>query len=236
MNVTSPSYSAHRAARRYVRPPEPLHFPESEKVPETGIHLLLRTKLFLLVREVLAERGAVGSEQFLYWDPANPRKCLAPDLIVRMGASPDPFPTWKTWERGAPHLAVEIVSPWDTPQRAWRDKLESYRSTGIDEVVRFDPENAKQPLAFWDRFEGDLVERALDDEHARHCDTLGLYWYVRQDAKLGPKLWLAREPHGREPVLSSLEREQQAREHEQRAKEAALARVAELETELRRRT
>jgi hypothetical protein len=73
MHVTSPSYTSHRAARRYVRPPEPLHFPESEQVPETGIHLLLRTELFLLVREVLGERGAVGSEQFVYWDPSGAR-------------------------------------------------------------------------------------------------------------------------------------------------------------------
>jgi hypothetical protein len=123
--------------------------------------------------------------------------------------------------------------------------------------VRFDPEDAKKPLEFWDRFEGDLVERALDDENARHCDTLGLYWYVRHDAKLGPTLWLARDPHGREPMLTSLEQERSAREQERNAreqernakeqersakeqersaKEAALARVAELEAELRRRS
>lgn len=96
-------YHEHARDRQYVRPPRPLIFPTSAELPETGVHLDLRTSLYLTVRYLVGARGAVGSEQFVYWDAEDPRRCLAPDLMVRMGATPGPFPVWKTWERGAPH-------------------------------------------------------------------------------------------------------------------------------------
>jgi len=193
-------------------------------MPETGVHLELRTALYLLVRDFVGERGAVGSEQFVYWDPSDPRQCLAPDLIVRMAAMPGPFPSWKTWERGAPHLAVEVVSPSDSSEAEWQQKLARYRRSGINEVARFDPEDAERPLRLWDRFDGDLVERDLEGEYALLCDALGVHWCVRSDVALGRVLRLSRDAHGQTLVPSASEREQ-----------AALARVTELEAELRRR-
>jgi len=217
-----------RPNRSYVRPPQPIHFPESEEMPETGLHLEVRTALYLLVRDFVGERGAVGSDQFLYWDPSDPRQCLAPDLIVRVGAVPGPFPTWKTWERGAPHLAVEIVSPFDAGEAEWQRKLARYRRSGINEIARFDPEDATQPLRLWDRFDGDLVERSLEGEHALLCDALGVHWCVRSDATLGRVLRLSQDPLGQILVPT-------VREREAAAAAAAAARVAELEAELRRR-
>jgi hypothetical protein len=42
-----------RFEERYVRAPSPLHFPEEEEVPETKLHLELRT----LLEALLALRG-----------------------------------------------------------------------------------------------------------------------------------------------------------------------------------
>jgi Uma2 family endonuclease len=207
--------------RRYVRKPVRVVFPESAEVPETGVHLELRTGLYLLVRDFVAERGVVGSEQFVYWNPSEPRQCLAPDLIVRMGAPPGPFPTWKTWERGAPHLAVEVVSPSDESEGEWRRQLGRYRRAGISEVVRFAPDEEAGALRIWDRVEGDLVERELIGENALACDTLGVFWCLKRDAVLGRVLRLSRDAAGVDLVLTRAE--QQA------------ARVAELEAELARR-
>ena len=213
-----------RPQRSYLRAPAPNHFPESAEMPETGVHLEIRTALYLLVRDFVAERGAVGSEQFVYWDPSDPRQCLAPDLIVRMGAAPGPFPTWKTWERGAPHLAVEIVSPSDASEGEWQGKLLRYRRSGINEIARFDPADVGRPLRLWDRFDGDLVERDLEGEHALLCDALGVHWRVQNDLTLGHTLRLSLDAQGQTLVLSASERE-----------EAAIARIAELEAELGRR-
>ena len=229
--VMTDSSLASRPKRSYVRPPTPIHFPESEEVPETGVHLELRTALYLLVRDFVGERGAVGSEQFVYWDPSDPRQCLAPDLIVRIGATPGPFPTWKIWERGAPHLAVEVASPFDAGEAEWQRKLARYRKSGINEVARFDPEDAEHPLRLWDRLEGDLVERDLTGEHALLCDTLGVHWCVREDATLGRVLRLSLDALGQTLVPTAAERERTATERER----AATERIAELEAELRRR-
>jgi hypothetical protein len=214
-----------RPERRYVRPPTPIHFPDSAEMPETGVHLEVRTALYLLVRDFVGARGAVGSEQFMYWDPSDPRRCLAPDLIVRMGAAPGPFPTWKVWERGAPHLAVEVVSPSDASEGDWQEKLSAYRKSGVNEIARFDPDDAERPLRLWDRFDGDLVERELIGEHALLCDALGVYWCVLDDPTLGRVLRLSLDALGRTLVPTELERE----------RAAAAARIAELEAELRRR-
>jgi len=221
MRATEASFPLRgRPERQYVRPPRPLIFPTSAEMPETGVHLDLRTALYLTVRYFVGARGAVGSEQFVYWDAEDPRRCLAPDLMVRMGATPGPFPIWKTWERGAPHLAVEIISPSDAAELAWGDKLRRYQASGVAEVVRFDPVDRDSPLRLWDRVDDDLVERVLVGQGAFFCDTLDLYWCVRPHPVLGLELRLAKDAACQELLLSN--------------EEAALKRVAELEAELAR--
>jgi Uma2 family endonuclease len=192
-------------------------------VPETTIHLRLRTALFLILERELRGRAFVGSDQFVYWDPTNPRACLAPDVLVRL-EGPLGFPrSFKTWEHGAPHIAVEIISADDSRDRNWAEKLERYRRSGVAELVRFDPED-DAPLRIWDLVEGDMVERDLSDPDGRRCDALQAYWYVSDDPTLGKMLRLARKPDGKEPLLTPEEAEQQSQR-----------RVAELERELARR-
>ena len=90
--------------------PKPLHFPEDSDAPETLLHLLLRTLLFQALYRHCANRGSVGSEQFVYFNAADPKKCRAPDAFVKLGVAQEHFSVWKTWERGVPELAVEIAS------------------------------------------------------------------------------------------------------------------------------
>ena len=222
--VVAEPFEAHPSGRRYLRTPVRIDFPVEELVPETGVHLELRTALFLVLRGELAGRAFVGSEQFLYWDPVDPRQCLAPDVMVRLGAPDAPVRCWKVWEGGAPHVAVEIASSSDAPEPTWSEKLERYRRSGVQEVVRFDPENDDLPLRLWDRVEGDLVERDLSHATAHLSEALALHWCVAPDARLGRRLVLSRDASGTEVLLTP----------DERAK-AAEARVAELEAELRKR-
>jgi hypothetical protein len=210
-----------KPGRRYLRAPVPLHFPEEEQVPESATH---RERLNLLsdsVRHALGDQALVCSDQFLYWDPTNPKRCLAPDLAVRVGGPNLLLASWKTWEHGAPHVGVEIVSDWDTANSTTEQKLERYRQAGIAEVVRFDPEGKEPRLRFWDLIESDLVERDLSDPEARRCDALGLYWCIVDHSKLHLTLRLARDKEGHDLLLTPAE--------------TALARVAELEAELARK-
>jgi Uma2 family endonuclease len=230
MVVTQSFDTRSRAGRRYLRVPVPLHFPTAEEVPESPVHFLVCAYLFFLVRDLVAQQGIVTCDSFVFWDPVDPRKRLAPDLAVRMGAyePASALPNWKTWQHGAPHLGVEVVSPFDRQRGPWSEKLRRYQGAGIEEVVRFDPANFKRPLRLWDRIEGDLVERDLEGENALLCDTLGAHWCVKSDTERGQVLRLARDPLGKDLIPTPEERERAA-------KDAAFARIAELEAELRRR-
>lgn len=185
----------------YVRAPAPICFPSEESpeehVSETKRHLEARTLLYLLLKDAFAGQ-AIGSDQFVYWDASDPRKCLSPDLFVKLGAREQSFDIWKVWERGAPDIAVEIVSASDHRDADWGDKMARYLASGIGEVVRFDPLDRKQPVRVWDRIEGDLVERAPESTRLRECVALGLWWVVVSSAEYGPQLRLARDREGRD--------------------------------------
>jgi len=163
-------------------------------VPETKRHLEARTTLYLLLKDALAG-AAIGSDQFVYLDAGDPRKCLAPDVFVKLGARETTFDNWKIWERGAPDVAVEIVSASDHGDAAWAVKLERYQASGIREVVRFDQADEAQPIRVWDRVEGELLERAPESGDLRECLTLGLWWVV-VPSEYGPMLRLARDRNG----------------------------------------
>jgi len=203
------------------------HFPDSAEVPEHRRHLRLRTLLFQFLEHAFADVAAVGSEQFVYWDPTNPRACLSPDAFVRFGGKSEDFPSWKVWERGAPHVAVEIISESDAEEASWQEKLERYRHLGVSELVRFDPETPEQPLRIWDFVGDDLLERRLFESWAqsRH---LGGYWRPVDQSDLGLTLRLSGDEEGLSLFLTLAEQEAKARR-------AAEQRIVELEAELRRR-
>ena len=207
----------------HVTEPRPLHFPVEETVPESEVHLLVRSFLFELLRFVLAGRAFVGSDQFVYFDGADPKRCVAPDVYVRWGeTTPRPVTSWKTWERGTPSLCVEIDnSAIAASERRWSEKLAHYRSMGVAELIHFAPEAAPgKRLRVWDRVDDDLVERAVEND-TTWCTTLAMQWVVRAIEGVPAALRLAHDAEGRELVLDRAE--------------AAEARVAELETAMRAR-
>ena len=215
-----------RSARRYARPPRRLEFPSEAEVPESKRHLELRTTLYLILKHALRDRAIIGSDQFVYWDATDPSACLAPDVFVRLGGKDLIFNSWKTWERGAPHLAVEIISASDADSESWRDKLAKYHRLGISELVRFDVDDPTAPLRVWDYLEGDLVEREVVPGAPTECASLGLFWVVVENEALGLLLRLSRDAGGHDLLpIEAAEAE----------RDAALERVRNLEQELLKR-
>jgi hypothetical protein len=216
------------------RQPAALHFPVAAEVPETKRHLELRTLLYLVLR-TLADEHSIGCDQFVYWDPTDPSRCLAPDAFVRIGVPDSIFTSWKTWERGVPDVAVEITSDSDASALAWDVKLRRYQELGIRELVRFDADEApERQVRIWDRVEGALIERQAG-ETSHFCRGLKLFWVVVPAGQFPAALRLARDAEGRDLVLTPEERSERARQAEAQARQAAEQRVAELEAELRRR-
>jgi hypothetical protein len=215
----------------YLREPRPLVFPTSELVPETRRHYELRTALFQILKVAFEDRATLGCDQFVYWDPTDPLACCAPDVFVRLGEPDAPFDSWKVWERGAPHVGVEIISQNDIDEGPWERKLERYLRLGVSELVRFDADSAEDPLRIWDFADGDLVERDRSSPSFRSCRALGVYWCVRTHEKLGLMLRVARDAEGRELFPTH----EEARRDAEASRRDAEVRIRELEAELARR-
>jgi hypothetical protein len=216
---------------RYLRAPRPLHFPESAQVPESRLHEDLCALLRALLRHSFADQHSVGGDQFVYWDPTDPKACLAPDAFVRLGTPDTRFRTWKVWEWGAPELAIEIVSATD---ESWDTKLEKYARLGVRELVSFDAERSPALLRIWDRLESDMVERELSGKPAA-SNVLPGFWVIVADAQQGPVLRLSRDEAGSNFFLTPTEDKAEALRLESEARQTAEARIRELEAELARR-
>lgn len=209
---------------RYVRAPRPLHFPTSLKVPESRLHEALCALLRAFLRHAFTPEHSVGGDQFIYWDPTDPRACLAPDAFVRLGTPDSKFKSWKVWEWGAPELALEIVSETDDN---WDTKLQKYARLGVRELVSFDAERTPAVLRIWDRLDSDMVERELSTGSAA-SNVLPGFWVVVNDAEHGPALRLSHDETGTQLFLTPTEAKAEAQRQ-------AEARIRELEAELARR-
>lgn len=218
-----------RGRQLYVRAPRPIDFPSEEgpdeRVSETKRHLEARTTLYLLLKEAFAGK-AIGSRQFVYSDAGDPQKRLSPDVFVKRDAPEETFDNWKIWERGAPDLAVEIVSASDRRDSDWAEKLARYQASGIREVVRFDAANEAQPIRVWDRVDGELVERAPSSPALRECVSLALWWVVIP-SEYGPMLRLAHDRDGK--ALLPTPNEERLRIAEELAEERKARTLAEHE-------
>lgn len=201
-------------------------------MPETQIHFELRVLLYQLLCDHLGLGATVGSDQFVYHDAGDPSQCAAPDVYVQLKPSMDKIRSWKTWERGAPDVAVEIVSQSDAPELPWSEKLRRYQSMGVRELVRFDPEAraSEAALRIWDRVEGGLLERDLRTGPCR-SSVMDVRWVVARADDHATALRITQGADSDALVPTRKE----ALQAEAEARHAAERRVLELEAELRRR-
>lgn len=235
----SSTADALRASLRHVRPVRPVKFPsaepEDEHLGQSRRHLNLCKALAEIIRAAIGLEHTLGADQFVYFDAARPKRCLAPDAFVKLGRPDSDFDSWSTWKEGAPEIAFEILSPSDTPEM-WtlEEKLGRYHQLGVGELFVFDvDEPAGKRLRAWDRIENDFVERVIEDERTP-CTILGLYVVVAPSVVDGcsypASIRLARDVEGSD-LLPTVEEARRAAEEGRRAAEA---RVAELEAEIER--
>lgn len=209
-------------------------------MPETQVHFELRVLLYQLLCDHLGLEATVGSDQFVYYDAADPSRCVAPDVYVQLKAPTGKIRSWKVWERGAPDVAIEIVSPSDAPQTPWAEKLRRYQSLGVRELVRFDPEaRPGEPcLRVWDRVDEALLEREVETAPWRcRSSVINVRWVLAaaDDYPIALRCAESRDSEVLVPTRrEARQAEAKARQAEAEARQAAEQRVRELEAELRR--
>lgn len=211
-----------------------IFYPESDGMPlpdalyqlDYFVEIISILKLFFSPREDVA----VSGDNFIYYQEGNPRTNVAPDCFVLIGGNVDSLwsnNTYLVWEVGkAPDFVMEIGSP-----STWRQDLgpkrDLYASLGVGEYWMFDPSGGEhygfglrgETLVDGEYRELEMVRDADSGVWAR-SDVLNLELHWREG-----RLWFYDPVGGR--WLENME------EKEARA-EAAEARLAELEAELRR--
>ena len=231
----------------HVRPVQPLRFPEqepeSERMGQGRRHYYLCRALHDMVRAVCVPEHTVGADQFVYFDAANPRRCLAPDSFVTLGVRDHDFESYLVWEEGTPDVAFEVLIPSDSPERwTFEEKLRRYHALGVRELVTFhvDAEPGAR-LRVWDRIDNDLVERVVTEDKTP-CLTLGVVLLVGpvDDYPLGLRIahdadatdLVLTEAEGRRAEAEAKETEAAGRQAEASARKRAEERIVELENEL----
>jgi Uma2 family endonuclease len=233
----------------YVRAIRPLHFPDSDpewEMSESHRHKRLCELLYQVLAAVLpGEHASIGADQFVYFDPLDPRRKCAPDGFVKLGVPGESITSWKTWQKGAPELCVEILSPSDTEEKlTLPQKLERFAAMGVLEVVTFDVDaEVGERIRAWESVTGDLVERVV--EHERTYSVVLGKWFVVAPylaegrpalQRLDAALRLAEDAEGRALVRTPGELER-ARADEERARaDAAEAELVRLRAALAERS
>ncbi|WP_337176467.1 Uma2 family endonuclease [Paludisphaera sp.] len=91
----------------------------------------------------------VACDLLWYFDPTNPRRCVAPDVFVAFGRPRALRHSYKEWLEGhAPQVVFEIHSPSNTPAEMDR-KLKLYDDRGVEEYYYYFPEEAAGRLDGW---------------------------------------------------------------------------------------
>jgi hypothetical protein len=180
----------HLPSVRHARAVHPLEFPSSNvewDLGESFHHGRKCDLLFIVMSRLVGAAHSVGKDNFVYYDAKNPKKCLAPDGFLKLDVAQEMFDSWKVWEKGAPELCVEILSPSDTKEfLPLATKMTRYHALGTRELVVFDSELARGArLGAFDRVSGDLVERVVENE-TTPCLTLSRAFGARFDWVLAP--------------------------------------------------
>jgi len=187
-----------------------LLYPSSDGAPvgETDWHIEALILLREALEDVFADRADVyvASDLFLYYRQGDPSASKAPDVMVVKGVTKHFRRTFRTWvEKAVPCAIVEIAS-----EKTWAEDLGSkrdlYERLGVAEYFVFDPERLylDPPLQGFRLRGKKYVPLVAAADGSLPSKELGLL--------LQPENHMVRLRDVRtgEPVLTRLERAQQA--------------------------
>ena len=179
--------TANGTVLRWTPGPDELRLPscEDDPVPQSAGQLfIIVDSLDSLQRHWRRQDVFVGSDQFIYWDPAydsrkNPvNPPPAPDLYVAFGVANRLRPVYVVWEEGKPpDFVLEVVSP-SSRRRDKEEKQVLYAKMGVPEFFLYDPESEEVPLRGFELRNGAYArlpqERLAEDMVGVRSKVLGL--------------------------------------------------------------
>ena len=168
-----PSQAVNGTALRWTPGPDELRLPscEDEPVPQNTRHAVAIEDGFGGLRVYWHERldVFVGTDQFVYWDPAYDSRTksgnppLSPDVYVAFGVANRHRSSYVVWEEGKPpDFVLEVASP-SSRQRDENEKRDAYAKMDVPEYFLYDPHGQlKPPLSGFELRDGEY--RQLPEE------------------------------------------------------------------------
>jgi hypothetical protein len=188
------------------------------------------------------------ADQFINYQQYDSTKRVSPDVYVLPHLAPDTHVTsWKVWESGvAPTFALEVAS--DDWENDYAEAPGRYDKVGVKELVIFDPNFERRPGGEGLLFQvyrrmprRGFVRVEVSNESRVRSKVLGC-WLRAVGSDRMMRLRIGLDPDGDELLPTGEEQERSEKEQarlearqERSEEERALARVAELERELRAR-
>lgn len=233
------SAAARRVAPEHSRASwehDPTFYPIEEKVGQDSLQVQILEQLRPLIERwyrILGKPTFVGADQFIYYKQFHPECVVAPDVYVLPGVKPGRrIKSWKVWETNiVPSFALEVVASKD-PYKDYHEVITRYAALGVAELVIFDPDyQLDEDRVRWQRYRT-LKRRGFVQVEVSNGDrvkshVLGCFLRAVGEEE-ATRLRLGRGRAG-DDFVPTEEEEAVA------AKDAALARVAELEAQLARR-
>lgn len=173
--------------------PRVIEYPSSDGRPmaETPVHRDAMIDAILVLAKHFAKRPDVyvSGNMLLYYVEGEPRKCVAPDVFVVVGASRDEDrDTYLLWrEPKAPDFVLEVTSK-STRRNDQVTKRTLYESLGVAEYFLYDPraEYLNPPLQGFRLHRGRYVPLEVtwpaDGAPTLHSEVLGLSLHLRGQA------------------------------------------------------
>lgn len=231
--------------------PRVVEYPGSDGQPmaETPVHRDVMIDAIQILTRHFAERSDVyvSGNMLMYYEEGNPRKSVAPDVFVVVGASRDEDrDTYLLWhEPKAPDFVLEVTSK-STRRNDLVTKRALYESLGVAEYFMFDPraEYLDPPLQGFGlhrgRYAALQVAALPNGAPALYSEALGLFLHVRgqalrlHDSATGKDLLtLMEEASAREEAETRAERETAALRAIEAENARLRARIRELERSAR---
>lgn len=202
-----------------VRTITEVEYPESDGLPmgETDLHRNWMMRLFDMLRyRYRNQRVYVACDLLVYYEEGEPSRFVVPDEFVVLDCEPGDRRVFKIWEEGkSPNVVIEVTSR-STKNEDTSHKPDLYARIGVQELFLYDPtsEYMTTPLQGFRLRDGKYDMIAPDETGRLECRELGL--------RLGLE-------DGRLVLFDS-----QTGEKIQTQSEAAEARAAAAEAEVRR--
>ena len=227
--------------------PRVIEYPSSDGKPmaETPVHRDVMIDAIQILKRRYASRSDVyvSGDMLMYYEEGNPRKSVAPDVFVVLGASRDEDrDTYLLWrEPKAPDFVLEVTSK-STRRNDRVTKHTLYESLGVAEYFLYDPkaEYLNPPLQGFGLRRGRYVPleamQLPDRAPALYSEVLGLSLHARgralrlHDPATGEDLLTPEEESAaRRDAEARADRESSARRAVEAENAALRARLRELE-------